>query len=38
MSARANRLAGVLARPTPATGIDAIVAHLPAALEEVLKK
>jgi hypothetical protein len=38
LAARANRLAGAMAQPTPATGIDAIVAHLPAALAEVLKK
>jgi len=33
---RANRLAGSLARPTPATQIGEIIGHLPAALREVL--
>ena len=32
----ANRLAGALAQPTPATQIQEIVAHLPQALERVL--
>ena len=36
LAARANRLAGKLARPTPATQIGQIIACLPAALERVL--
>lgn len=36
LAARANRLAGELARPTPATGIAEIVPHIPAALKRVL--
>lgn len=36
LAARANRLAGELARPTPATGIAEIVRHIPTALKRVL--
>lgn len=35
LAARANRLAGSLAAPTPATQIEAILAHIPQALETV---
>jgi len=35
---RTNRLAGSLARPTPATQIGEIIGHLPAALREVLAR
>ncbi len=36
LAARANRLAGQLANPTPATQINAIVERIPTALEQVL--
>ncbi|MFO7716836.1 NAD(P)H-hydrate dehydratase [Desulfosarcina sp.] len=36
LAARANRLAGQLANPTPATQIEAIVGKIPAALKRVL--
>jgi NAD(P)H-hydrate repair Nnr-like enzyme with NAD(P)H-hydrate dehydratase domain len=36
LAARANRLAGALARPTPATGVEAIVPYIPAALKKIL--
>ncbi|HKK99945.1 MAG TPA: NAD(P)H-hydrate dehydratase [Desulfotignum sp.] len=35
-AARANRVAGQLASPTPATGIDEIIRHIPRAVETVL--
>ncbi len=35
---RANRLAGALAHPTPATQIGEVIGHLPAALREVLSR
>ncbi|MDI6852733.1 MAG: NAD(P)H-hydrate dehydratase [Deltaproteobacteria bacterium] len=35
LAARANRLAGLLAHPTPATQVGEIIAHLPRALEEL---
>ncbi|AHM57897.1 hypothetical protein EAL2_808p03930 (plasmid) [Peptoclostridium acidaminophilum DSM 3953] len=38
MAARVNRLAGCLAKPTPATQIIDIIRHIPQALEEVLGK
>jgi ADP-dependent NAD(P)H-hydrate dehydratase / NAD(P)H-hydrate epimerase len=38
LAARVNRLAGHLARPTPATQVMDIVRHIPAALEQVLKQ
>ena len=37
-AALANRLAGVAARPSPATRISDIIAHLPGALEKALKE
>ena len=37
LSARANRLAGKLAKPTPATQIGEIIEKIPQALEEVLE-
>ncbi len=36
IAAKANRVAGILAEPTPATQICDIVAHIPAALTQVL--
>ncbi len=36
LAARTNRLAGKQARPTPATGIEVIVQHIPAALKQIL--
>jgi sugar/nucleoside kinase (ribokinase family) len=36
-AARANRMAGQYASPTPATGIDEIIRHIPRAVEAVLK-
>jgi hypothetical protein len=38
LAARVNRLAGHLARPTPATQVMDIVEHIPAALDQVLKE
>jgi len=38
LAARANRLAGCLARPTPATQVMDIIDQVPAALEQVLKE
>ncbi len=38
LAARVNRLAGQLANPTPATQIEAIVARIPEALQQVLDK
>ncbi|MGQ9921034.1 MAG: NAD(P)H-hydrate dehydratase [Desulfobacca sp.] len=38
LAARANRLAGQLADPTPATPVTAIIHHLPRALADVLAK
>jgi len=35
-ASRANRLAGQLSRPTPATSIKDIIRHIPTALKEVL--
>jgi NAD(P)H-hydrate repair Nnr-like enzyme with NAD(P)H-hydrate dehydratase domain len=37
-AARANRMAGQYAAPTPATGIDEIIRHIPRAVEAVLKR
>jgi hypothetical protein len=36
-AAKANRMAGQYASPTPATGIDEIIRHIPRAVETVLK-
>lgn len=36
-AARANRLAGAMARPTPASQIMSLIAHIPEALEQVLE-
>jgi NAD(P)H-hydrate repair Nnr-like enzyme with NAD(P)H-hydrate dehydratase domain len=36
LAARVNRLAGALALPTPATGVQEIVEQIPAALEKLL--
>ncbi|MFZ5452594.1 MAG: NAD(P)H-hydrate dehydratase [Thermodesulfobacteriota bacterium] len=36
LAARLNRVAGELARPTPATSIQDIIFHIPAALEKLL--
>ena len=36
-AARINRIAGLLANPTPATPISEIIPHIPAAMEQVLK-
>lgn len=36
LAARVNRLAGKLAQPTPATDIEAIIRHIPAAMKKVL--
>ena len=36
-TARINRIAGLLANPTPATTIQDIVRHIPAAMEKVLE-
>jgi hypothetical protein len=38
LAARVNRLAGHLARPTPATQVMAIVEQIPAALTRILKE
>ncbi len=38
VAAKANRLAGYYARPTPATQVMEIVLHIPKALEEILSK
>ncbi len=38
VAAKANRLAGYYARPTPATQVIEIVLHIPKALEEILSK
>ncbi len=38
LAARANRLAGHLARPTPATQVMDIIEQIPVALEQVLKE
>ena len=38
VAARANRLAGRYARPTPATQVAQIIRHIPRALDEVLVK
>jgi len=38
LAARANRLAGQMARPTPATQVMDIVRQIPAALEHILKE
>jgi len=38
LAARTNRLAGYLARPTPATQVMEIIAQIPSALEQVLKE
>jgi hypothetical protein len=37
-AARANRMAGQYAAPTPATGIDEIIRHIPRAVEEALTR
>ena len=37
-AAKANRVAGQLASPTPATGIDEIIRHIPRAVETVLNQ
>lgn len=37
LAARLNRLAGALARPTPASPVTELLAHLPPALEKLLK-
>jgi NAD(P)H-hydrate repair Nnr-like enzyme with NAD(P)H-hydrate dehydratase domain len=36
LAARVNRVAGALARPTPATSVQDIVHHIPAGLEKLL--
>lgn len=38
IAARANRLAGALCTPTPATQVMEIVRHIPAALEQALRE
>ncbi len=38
VAAKANRLAGSYAKPTPATQVMEIIRHIPRALEEVLSK
>jgi hypothetical protein len=38
VAARANRLAGFYAKPTPATQVMEILSHIPRALEEVLRE
>ena len=38
IAARANRLAGHYAKPTPATQVMEIIQHIPRALEEILNK
>ena len=38
IAARVNRLAGHLARPTPATEISEIIRHIPRALKRVLEQ
>jgi NAD(P)H-hydrate repair Nnr-like enzyme with NAD(P)H-hydrate dehydratase domain len=38
IAARVNRLAGLYAKPTPATQIMEIVEHIPRALEKILQK
>ena len=38
LAARANRLAGSSARPTPATQVTALIEHIPQALLEALKQ
>ena len=35
LAARANRLAGKYARPTPATQVTEIIRHIPRALEKI---
>jgi NAD(P)H-hydrate repair Nnr-like enzyme with NAD(P)H-hydrate dehydratase domain len=35
LAARVNRLAGLLASPTPATQVGEIIAHIPQALAEL---
>ena len=37
-TAKANRLAGYYARPTPATQVIEIIHHIPEALEEILQE
>jgi NAD(P)H-hydrate repair Nnr-like enzyme with NAD(P)H-hydrate dehydratase domain len=37
-AARANRLAGLLANPTPATQVKDIIACIPRALDEIINK
>lgn len=37
LGARLNRLAGALARPTPASQVTELIAHIPPALEKLLK-
>ncbi|MFH2092419.1 MAG: NAD(P)H-hydrate dehydratase [Pseudomonadota bacterium] len=38
IAAKVNRVAGLYANPTPATQVDAIIRHIPQALETVLKE
>ncbi|MBL7207633.1 MAG: sugar kinase [Desulfobacterales bacterium] len=38
IAAKANRLAGYYARPTPATQVIEIIRHIPGALEEILQE
>lgn len=38
IAARANRLLGTLAQPTPATPVAALISHIPAALSEALAR
>ncbi|HUV51165.1 MAG TPA: NAD(P)H-hydrate dehydratase [Anaerolineae bacterium] len=38
IAAKVNRLAGYYARPTPATQVMEIIRHIPAALEEILRR
>jgi len=38
IAAKVNRVAGVNARPTPATQVCEIISHIPRALEKVLKE
>jgi hypothetical protein len=38
VAAQANRYAGEAARPTPASQIGELIAHIPAALKRVLEE
>ena len=38
VAAKANRLAGYYARPTPATQVIEIIRRIPEALEEILRE